>query len=91
MEVVAVNHHPMVIVDHDRVDVAVGTVVPRDRQDLKLDDRRAADRHDRDQLVVIVVIAHDMMRDDQVGRPLVGKAGQGLAQGLDPHQLIRMK
>jgi hypothetical protein len=31
MEVVAVNHHPMVIVDHDRVDVAVGTVVPRDR------------------------------------------------------------
>jgi hypothetical protein len=30
MEVVAVNHHPMVIVDHDRVDVAVGTVVPRD-------------------------------------------------------------
>ena len=31
MEVVAVNHHPMVIVNHDRVDVAVGTVVPRDR------------------------------------------------------------
>jgi hypothetical protein len=31
MEVVAVNHHPMVIVDHDQVDIAVGTVVPRDR------------------------------------------------------------
>jgi len=31
MEVVAVNHHPMVIVDHDRVDVAVSTVVLRDR------------------------------------------------------------
>ena len=28
MEVVAVNHPLMVIVDHDRVDIAVGTVVP---------------------------------------------------------------
>jgi hypothetical protein len=31
MEVVAVAHRPMVIVDHNRVDVVVGTVVPQDR------------------------------------------------------------
>ena len=31
MEVVAVTHHPMVIVNHNQVDVVVGTVVLRDR------------------------------------------------------------
>ena len=30
-EVMAVTHRPMVIVDHNRVDVVVGTVVPQDR------------------------------------------------------------
>jgi len=30
-EVVAVTHCPMVIVDHNRVDIVVGTVVPQDR------------------------------------------------------------
>ena len=31
VEVMAVTHHPMVIVDHNRVDVVVSTVVPQDR------------------------------------------------------------
>jgi hypothetical protein len=91
MEAMAVAHRPMVIVDHSQVDIAVSTVVPHNRYILRLDDRQAADRHDRDPLVVIVVVAHDMTRDDQVGRPLVGEAGQGLAQELDHHQPIRMK
>jgi hypothetical protein len=91
MEAMAVTHHPTVIVDHSQVDVVVGTVVPYSRYVLRLDDRQAADRHDRDHLVVIVVVAHNMTRDDQVGRPIVGEAVQGLARGLDPHQPIRMR
>jgi hypothetical protein len=46
---------------------------------LRLDDRQAADHHDHDHLVVIVVVAHDMTRDNQASRPIVGKATQGLA------------
>jgi hypothetical protein len=70
----AVTHRPMVIVDHSRVDIVVSTVVPPNCYILRL-----ADCHDRDHLVVIVVVAHDMMIDDQVGRPIVGEATQGLA------------
>jgi hypothetical protein len=86
MEAMAVIHCPMVIVDHSRVNVVVGTVVLPNHYVLRL-----ADRHDCDHLVVIVVIAHDMTRDDQVSCPLIGEASQGLAQGLDPHQLIQMR
>jgi hypothetical protein len=32
-----------------------------------------------------------MTMDDQIDHPLIGEAGQGLAQGLDPRQLTRMK
>jgi hypothetical protein len=32
-----------------------------------------------------------MTIDDQIDHPIVGKAGQGLAQGLDPRQLTQMK
>jgi len=32
-----------------------------------------------------------MTIDDQIGRPIVGEAGQGLARGLDPRQLTQMK
>jgi hypothetical protein len=32
-----------------------------------------------------------MTIDDQIDRPIIGEAGQGLARGLDPHQLTRMK
>jgi len=71
MEAMAVIHRPMVIVDHSRVDVVVGTVVPPNHYILRLDDR--------DPLVVIVVVAHDMTSDDQVSRPIVGEAAQGLA------------
>jgi hypothetical protein len=31
------------------------------------------------------------MIDDQIGRPIIGKAGQGLVRGLEPRQLTRMK
>jgi hypothetical protein len=31
------------------------------------------------------------MIDDQIDRPIVGEAGQGLARGLDPRQLTQMK
>ena len=78
-EVMAVTHHLMVIVDHNQVDVVVGTVVPQDRYNLRLDDRQAADHHDHNHLVVIVVIAHNMMINDQINRPIVGEAIQGLA------------
>jgi len=91
MEVMAVTHRPMVIVDHSRVDIVVGTVVPQDHYNLRLDDQQAANHHDRDHLVVIVVIAHNMTIDDQVDCPIVGEAAQGLTRGLDPCQLIRMK
>jgi len=91
MEAMAVIHRPMVIVDHSRVDVVVGTVVPPNHYILRLDDRQAANCHDHDPLVVIVVVAHDMTSDDQVSCPIVGEAAQGLARGLDPHQPIRMK
>jgi len=30
-----------------------------------------------------------MTIDDQIDHPIVGEAGQGLARGLDPHQLTR--
>jgi hypothetical protein len=79
MEAMAVIHCPMVIVDHSRVDVVVGTVVLPNRYALRLDDRQATDRHDRDPLVVIVVVAHDMTSDDQVSHPIIGEAAQGLA------------
>jgi len=79
MEAMAVIHHPMVIVDHGRVDVVVGTVVPPNHYVLRLDDRQAANRHNHDLLVVIVVVAHDMTSDDQVGCPIVCEAAQGLA------------
>jgi len=78
-EVMAVTHCPMVIVNHSRVDIVVSTVVPQDRYDLRLDDWQAANHHDRDHLVVIVVVAHNMTIDDQVDCPIVGKASQGLA------------
>jgi hypothetical protein len=65
--------------------------MPPNHYVLRLDDRQAANRHDCDHLVVIVVIAHDMTIDDQVNRPIIGEAVQGLAQGLDPRQPIRMK
>ena len=91
MEAMAVIHRPMVIVDHSRVDVVVGTVVPPNHYILRLDDWQAANCHDHDPLVVIVVVAHDMTSDDQVSCPIVGEAAQGLARGLDPHQPIRMK
>ena len=78
-EVMAVTHCPMVIVDHSQVDVVVSTVVPHNHYVLRLNDRQAADRHDRDHLVVIVVVAHDITIDDQVGHPIVGEATQGLA------------
>ena len=32
-----------------------------------------------------------MTIDDQIDCPIVGEAGQGLARGLDPRQLTRMK
>ena len=78
-ETMAVTHRPMVIVDHSRVDVVVGTVVPPNHYVLRLDDRQAADRHDHDHLVVIVVVAHNMMRDNQVSRPIAGEVTHGLA------------
>jgi hypothetical protein len=84
----AVTHCPMVIVNHSRVDVVVGTVVLPNHYVLRLDDRQAANRHDRDHLVVIVVVAHDMTIDDQVNCPIAGEAVQGLARGLDPRQPI---
>jgi hypothetical protein len=90
-EAMAVTHRPMVIVDHSQVDVVVGTVVLHNCYVLRVDDRQAADRHDCDHLVVIIVVAHDMTIDNQVDRPIVGEAAQGLARGLDPHQLIQMK
>jgi len=31
------------------------------------------------------------MIDDQIDRPIVGEASQGLARGLDPRQLTQMK
>jgi len=83
-----VTHRPMVIVNHSRVDVVVGTVVPPNHYVLRLNDRQVTDR---DHLVVIVVIAHNMTRDDQVSRPIAGKVAHGLARGLDPHQPIRMR
>jgi len=91
MEAMAVIHCPMVIVDHSRVDVVVSTVVPPNHYVLRLNNWQATDRHDRDPLVIIVVVAHDMTSDDQVSCPIVGEAAQGLARGLDPHQPIRMK
>jgi hypothetical protein len=91
MEAMAVIHRPMVIVDHSRVDIVVGTVVPPNHYVLRLNDRQAADHHDRDPLVIIVVVVHDMTSDDKVSHPIIGKAAQGLARGLDPHQPIRMK
>ena len=78
MEAMAVTHHPMVMVDHSRVDIVVGTVVLQDCYDLRLDDRQATDHHDHDHLVVIVVIAHDMMINDQINCPIVSEAIQGL-------------
>ena len=88
MEAMAVTHHPMVIVNHSRVDIVVGTVVPQDHYDLRLDNQQAANHHDCDHLVIIVVVARDMAIDDQVDHPIVGEAAQGLARGLDPCQLI---
>jgi len=65
--------------------------VPPNHYILRLDDRQAANCHDHDPLVVIVVVAHDMTSDDQVSRPIVGEATQGLARGLNPHQPIQIK
>jgi len=78
-EAMAVTHHPMVMVNHSRVYVVVGTVVLQDRYNLRLDNQQATNHHDRDHLVVIVVVAHDMTIDDQIDHPIIGKAVQGLA------------
>ena len=78
-EAMAVTHHPMVMVNHSRVYVVVGTVVLQDCYNLRLDDRQATNHHNRDHLVMIVVVAHDMTIDDQIDHPIIGKAVQGLA------------
>ena len=77
-------HHLMVMINRSRVDAVADIVVTRVHWDLSLNNRQATNHHDQDNQVVIIVVAHDMMRDDQTDRLIVGEVNQGLARGLGP-------